>query len=96
MSGLDKYALYTRAVQQPGVEVRFFRELVRELKGAPPKLLREDFCGTFQLCCEWAKLGPDYAAHGRDLSAEPLRYGAEHYLVALEPATRARSVRNGP
>ena len=54
---LDKYSLYSRAVQQPDVDVRFLRELYRELKGKTPKVLREDFCGTFSVCCEWVKLG---------------------------------------
>jgi len=70
--------------------VRFFRELYRELKGRGPKLLREDFCGTFGVCCEWVKLGPDYRAYGRDLGVEPMRWGAEHFLAELSPEQRSR------
>lgn len=87
---MDKYALYARAVQTPAIDVRFFRSLYRELKGRNPKRLREDFCGTFGVCCEWVKLGPDYAAHGRDLAAEPLRYGRDHNLAKLTPGQRGR------
>jgi len=87
---LDKYALYASSVQQPDVDVRFFRELYRQLRGRAPRLLREDFCGTFGVCCEWVKLGSDYHAYGRDLGAEPLAYGAKHFLSKLTPDQRAR------
>jgi hypothetical protein len=90
MSELDKYDLYTRAVQRPADEARFFRELFRELKGAAPKRLREDFCGTFGVCCEWVKLGPEYRAYGRDLGREPLQYGSERNLTRLTPEQRSR------
>ncbi|MEK7234691.1 MAG: class I SAM-dependent methyltransferase [Elusimicrobiota bacterium] len=87
---IDKYALYVSAVQQPKVDVRFLRELYRELKGRAPKLLREDFCGTFGVCCEWVKLGPDYRAYGRDLGSEPIQYGFEHSHSRLTPEQRSR------
>ena len=87
---LDKYSLYSKAVQQPDVDVRFFRELYRGLKGKTPKVLREDFCGTFSVCCEWAKLGPGYRAYGRDLSPEPILYGRSRHLPKLSAAQRSR------
>lgn len=87
---MDKYALYAKAVQQPAVDVRRFRALYRDLKGRAPKRLREDFCGTFGVCCEWVKLGPDYTAQGRDLGSEPLQYGRERYLPKLTPGQRRR------
>lgn len=90
MTAIDKYALYASSVQQPDADVRFFRELYRELKGRAPKLLREDFCGTFGVCCEWVKLGADYHAYGRDLGVEPVRYGTENFLARLAPEQRKR------
>ena len=87
---IDKYALYAEAVQKPAVDARFFRYLYRELKGRFPKRLREDFCGTFGVCCEWVKLGADYSAHGRDSSAEALQYGRDHNLSKLTPGPRRR------
>ena len=78
------------AVQQPDVDVRFFRELYRELKGRAPKLLREDFCGSFGVCCEWVKLGPDYRAYGRDLGVEPVRYGSAQFLAKLTSEQQSR------
>ena len=72
------------------MDVRFFRHLYRDLKGRSPRRLREDFCGTFGVCCEWVKLGPRYVAHGRDLGAEPLQYGRDHNLSKLTPGQRRR------
>ncbi len=74
------------------MDVRFFRELYRELKGRGPKLLREDFCGSFGVCCEWVKLGPDFRAYGRDLGAEPVEYGTRNFLAKLSPEQRKRVV----
>lgn len=90
MTKLDKYALYAASVQQPDVDVKFFRELYRQLRGRSPRTLREDFCGTFGVCCEWVKLGPDYRAYGRDLGAQPLKYGRETWLPRLTEDQRAR------
>lgn len=90
MTVIDKYALYIQSVQQADADVRFFRELYRQLKGRAPKTLREDFCGTFGVCCEWVKLGPDYRAYGRDLGEEPVRYGTENILSKLTPDQRSR------
>lgn len=87
---MDKYDLYSKSVQDPAGEVRDFRKFYRQLKGRTPKRLREDFCGTFSVCCEWVKLGPDYTARGLDLDEEPLNYGRKRYLSALTPAQRLR------
>ena len=86
---LDKYDLYGRAAQSPERDVLFYRELVRELKGRPPKRLREDFCGAFALCRAWARLAPGNRAFGLDLDPEPLAYG-RRFLAALPAHTRAR------
>ncbi len=90
ISVIDIYALYAKALQNPAADVGFFRYLYRELRGRNPKRLREDFCGTFGVCREWVKLGPDYRAHGRDLSGEALDYGRAHYLPTLTPSQRRR------
>lgn len=87
---MDKYDLYRKSVQEPAEDARHFRQLHRELTGRAPKRLREDFCGTFGVCCEWVKLGPDYTAQGLDLSEEALDYGRRHYLSKLTPGQRAR------
>lgn len=82
-SPFDKYRAYSDAVQSPDYEARFLRKVYKQLVGSDPKVLREDFCGTFALCCEWIKLAHDKRAIGLDLDPEPLSYGRSHYLPAL-------------
>lgn len=86
----DKYSYYRRSVQAPDTDVEFFRDTYRELKGRNPVTLREDFCGTFSICCEWTKLGPKNRAHGIDLDYEPIQYGIAHYLPQLSKSQRER------
>jgi SAM-dependent methyltransferase len=89
-TSFDKYAAYGMAVQVPKNEARFLRLLYRNLNGSEPQVLREDFCGTFAICCEWAKLGAEKRAVGLDIDPEPLAYGAKHYLPKLTAPQRKR------
>jgi SAM-dependent methyltransferase len=66
------------------------RLLYRNLNKAEPTTLREDFCGTFALCCEWVKLDEAKRAIGLDLDPEPLAYGAETYLKELAEEQQKR------
>jgi len=69
-SQADKYTLYQQAVQEPDHEVEFFDRVYRARHKRLPKVLREDFCGTFAVCCEWVKK-PGRVAIGVDLDPEP-------------------------
>lgn len=86
----DKYWYYRNSVQAPDHDVEFLRNTYKELRGREPVTLREDFCGTFSICCEWVKQGPKFRALGVDLDAEPILYGLSHYLPKLAPAQRER------
>jgi SAM-dependent methyltransferase len=86
----DKYDYYRRSVQGPDNDVLFLRDTYKELRGKEPSTLREDFCGTFAICCEWVKLANKYKAIGIDLDPEPIGYGKENYLTQLLPAQQAR------
>jgi hypothetical protein len=90
LESFDKYAYYRRAVQSPDSDVEFFRDTYKAIRGALPTTLREDFCGTFSICCEWTKLGPRYIAHGVDLDHDPIQYGMNHYMPQLSKAQRER------
>lgn len=79
----DKYDLYTQAVQSPEGDVEFILNTYKELKNKSPKSLREDFCGTFALSCEWIKLKKDHVAYGVDLDPEPMEYGRSHHYKKL-------------
>lgn len=82
----DKYAYYLKSVQSPDTDVLFLRDVYKELRGKRPTVLREDFCGTFSILCEWVKLHPSYLGVGIDLDHEPTDYGKTHHLARLKPA----------
>jgi len=86
----DKYRCYQLSVQEPEAEMPFFKRAWREAFGreVKPTLLREDFCGTFAICCEWLKASKDHRAIGVDLDPEPLAWGREHNLTRVPEARR--------
>jgi len=86
----DKYDYYSRAVQSAETDVVFLRKTYRELRKKDPKILREDFCGTFALSCEWIKLNPRFESIGVDLDPEPLEYGRLKNLPKLKPEQQKR------
>jgi hypothetical protein len=85
----DKYDLYQRSVQTPEAEVRFFQRAYRRYHKQAPRVLREDFCGTFAVSCDWAR-GRDRSAIGVDLDPEPLEWGQRHNAARLPAAARER------
>lgn len=87
---IDKYDLYERSVQSPDYHAEWFGNIYRELRGKPGRSMREDFCGTARMSCEWVKLDSANTAVGLDLDPEPLAYGRERHIRALAPAQRKR------
>ena len=79
----DRYALYGLSVQEPANEAEFFTKTYKQLNGREPRILREDFCGTHAVCCEWIKLHADNVAYGIDLDPEPLVWGKDNVQPAL-------------
>jgi SAM-dependent methyltransferase len=86
----DKYDYYFRSVQGPETDVEFIRDTYKQLRGKLPRTLREDFCGTYAISCEWAKLDKRFDAIGVDLDPEPIAYGTAHYWAKLPAGTRER------
>jgi cyclopropane fatty-acyl-phospholipid synthase-like methyltransferase len=86
----DKYFYYEKSVQSADNDVHFLKKTFKELRGREPKVLREDFCGTFKICCEWVKLNTEYKAFGIDLDQEPIDYGKKHYLPKLKDSQQKR------
>ncbi len=85
----DKYVLYQLSVQEPEHEVEFFDRIYKARHRRLPVVLREDFCGTFAVCCEWVKLGKNRRAIGVDLDPEPLEWGMAHNLTRVPEDRRA-------
>ena len=77
-------------MQSPEEDVLFLDRIYRDLNNSAPVQLREDFCGTFALCCEWVKLSEAQKATGIDHDPEPLKYGRTHYYTRLNPGQQDR------
>ena len=86
----DKFVCYQKSVQSPEHEIEFFEQAFREAYGRRPFSLREDFCGTFSVCCEWVKSRKKRTAVGVDLCADTLQWGREHNLAQLSKHQRNR------
>ena len=86
----DKYELYQKAVQSADTDVEFLVETYEAHNGRPPRHLREDFCGTSLICCEWVKLHADNTAEGYDLDPEPIEWGKKHNLSKLADEAAGR------
>ncbi len=87
---VDRYELYLQAVQAPEHEIPIFDRAYRKHFGKPPRVLREDFCGTFAVCCEWVKSRLDRVAVGVDLDPEPLAWGKVRHLSELRSDQQKR------
>ncbi len=91
----DLHWLYEQSVQNAEVEVEFIDKVYAETFGHKPTLLREDFCGTANLCAEWIKLDPSKTALGVDYDEPTLQWGRENNLAPLgDRATAITLVRD--
>lgn len=86
----DKYFYYEKSVQNPENEIEFFNEKFKELRNRDPKTLREDFCGTGSITCNWVKQGEEYYSWGIDLDPEPVEYGKKNHLAKLDEVEQSR------
>ncbi len=86
----DKYDLYQQSVQEPECEVEFFDKAFEEQFGRTALLLREDFCGTAAVCCEWVKSQKDRRAIGVDLDPEPIDWCRNHTFSKLKSEQQDR------
>ncbi len=86
----DKFDCYQQSVQTPEHEVEFFEQAFRDAFKLKPYSLREDFCGTFSICCHWAASHRRRTALGVDLCSETLQWGRDNNLVALTDTQQQR------
>ena len=86
----DKYLLYKQSVQSPEEDIKFFARVYRSIYKRPPRVFREDFCGTFLIGHHWVKAGGTNQAIVVDKSREPLDYGRRHHLPLMTAAERKR------
>jgi len=78
-----KYKLYEEAVQSPEWQVNYLPQYYTWLFGKPPTSMREDFCGTARISCEWVKLSPKNRAVGIDLDPKTLAYAKSVNMAGL-------------
>lgn len=86
----DRHQLYELSVQCAEAEIDFVDAAFRKLRGRRARLLREDFCGTANVCCEWVRRGHKRRAIGVDLDREVLDWGRKHNLGRLTRKQRER------
>ena len=79
-SRADRYEMYLESVQAPDVDVKFFQRVYKSNFKQPAQILREDFCGTAAVCCEWVGKRGEREAWGVDLDPEPLAWGQQFNL----------------
>ena len=86
----DIHELYEESVQNVENEVEFLKNTFAERTGRTAYTLREDFCGTASLACEWVRQGADYSAVGVDIEPAVLEWGRQNRISRLQTEDQAR------
>jgi hypothetical protein len=86
----NKYHLYQNSVQSPEAHIELLAQICSEVGRSKTRRMREDFCGTAALSCQWVAIHPENRAVGLDLDPEPLSYGMKVNVKALKPSQRSR------
>jgi len=86
----DRHVLYEKSVQCVASEYKFVSKTFHKLRNRRARYLREDFCGTAGVCCEWVRRKQDNTAVGVDIDPDVLKWGREHNLSSLKSDARMR------
>jgi SAM-dependent methyltransferase len=86
----SKHLLYELSVQSPNWQVDYLPQFHQWLIGKSPLLMREDFCGTGKISCEWVKRSPKNRAIGLDLDPDVLSYAKTVNRSALTSSEQKR------
>lgn len=87
---LSNHILYEAAVQDVDIDYTFFQRVFRSNYNRRASTLREDFCGTALLCCEWVRQNPDNHAWGVDLDEDVLEWSRANRICELSEAQQRR------
>jgi len=86
----DRHKLYELSVQCSESEIDFVDATFKSIRKKNAKLLREDFCGTANVCCDWVKRRKSNKAIGVDIDPEVLEWGQKNNLNRLTEAESSR------
>lgn len=86
----DRHRLYEASVQNTESEYEFVDSTFQRLRGRRAKLLREDFCGTANMCCEWVRNDEENTAVGVDIDEEVLDWGERNQVSELDDEQKKR------
>ena len=86
----DIHELYELSVQNVENEVEFLQTTFQSLTGRPAYLLREDFCGTASLACQWVTQGSEFQAIGVDIDPSVLDWGRKNRIGRLDTVDQTR------
>jgi len=79
----DRHLLYSASVQSADADLDFFQRVYRRKRGKRFTSIREDFCGTALLACEFVKRNRENRAIGIDLDGKTLDWGRKNYVPVL-------------
>jgi len=79
----DRHLLYSASVQSAEADLDFFQRVYKRKRGKSFTTLREDFCGTALLACEFVKRNRRNRAIGIDLDRPTLDWGRKRYVPVL-------------
>ena len=86
----DRHQIYELSVQYAASEIEFVDDTYKKLRKRRAKLLREDFCGTANVCCEWVRQRKSNRAIGVDIDTEVLAWGKNNKLTDLNREQKKR------
>lgn len=90
MAPISKFLLYESSVQDPKWHVENLPRFHRTIVGKVALSMREDFCGSGRISCEWVKLSKKNKAVGLDIDPKPLRYANQINRAVLKEDERPR------
>jgi cyclopropane fatty-acyl-phospholipid synthase-like methyltransferase len=80
---IHKHVLYEASVQDTDVDINLINRMTRRASGKKARTLREDFCGTAILACDWVRSRKDRESWGIDLHHPTLEWAKQHRLPVL-------------
>ncbi len=86
----DRHKLYELSVQCSESEIDFVDATFKAIRKQRAKILREDFCGTANVCCDWVKRRRNNHAIGVDIDPEVLEWGQKNNLSKLTKSQSSR------